>query len=54
VNVTDKKEGWINVYKDVSYRSGRTTSECIYPTREEAIEASAKGCLATVKVEWQE
>jgi hypothetical protein len=54
VNIPEKREGWINVYKDVSYRSGRTTSECIYLTMEEAIEDCTDGYITTVKVEWTE
>jgi hypothetical protein len=53
VNIPEKREGWINVYP-VPESPWRTPSACIYPTREEAIGASAKVCLATVKVEWTE
>jgi hypothetical protein len=53
VNIPEKREGWINVYP-VPESPWRTPSSWLYPTREEAIEASAKGCLATIKVEWQE
>jgi hypothetical protein len=53
VNVPEKREGWINVYP-VPESPWRTPSSWLYPTMEEAIEACAEGCLATIKVEWQE
>ena len=49
----EKKEGWVNVYKeDISY----TTSEEIYQSKEEAIKANIyeNVYLTTVKINWEE
>lgn len=50
--VTEKKEGWINLFK---VNSTMTTGE-IYNTEEEAKSAIAKSLvyISTVKVEWEE
>lgn len=51
--LSEKKEGWVNVYKeDDSY----TTSEEIYESKEEAIKSNPyeEAYLTTVKIEWEE
>ena len=50
--ITEKKEGWINLFK---VNSTMTTGE-IYNTEEEAKSAIAKSLvyISTVKVEWEE
>ena len=50
--VTEKKEGWINLFK---INSAMTTGE-IYNTEEEAKSAIAKSLvyISTVKIEWEE
>ena len=51
--LTEKKEGWVNVYKeDDSY----TTSEEIYESKEKASKANLyeEAYLTTVKIEWEE
>ena len=50
---TEKKEGWVNIYK---YNSNITTGSLVYNTKEEA--ESAKGnrsdYISTIKIEWEE
>lgn len=50
--ITEKKEGWINLFK---VNSATTTGE-VYNTEEEAKSAIAKSLvyISTVKVEWEE
>ena len=50
--VTEKKEGWINLFK---INSAMTTGE-IYNTEEESKSAIAKSLvyISTVKIEWEE
>lgn len=46
----EKKEGWVNVYKDGdnNYRS------TIYTNEKVALSRKGSACLATVKIEWEE
>ena len=48
---SEKKEGWINIYKDddIFYASMN-----IFKTKKEAEDASCNTCIATVKIEWKE
>lgn len=54
--LSEKKEGWVNVYK--SYNVGKTIPcmASIYPTKEEAKKSSVVGFdyVDTVKIEWEE
>lgn len=48
----EKKEGWVNVYKDLAkYITG---GDYIHPTKEEAERQKSDTCIATVKIEWEE
>lgn len=49
--VTEKHEGWVNVYK-----AGNTphSDTCIWPTEEEAKKWANNDYVATVKIEWEE
>ena len=47
----EKKEGWINVYKDGDHFY---SSMDIFKTKKEAEALSCNSCIATVKVEWEE
>ena len=48
---SEKHEGWVNLYKenDNIYASMDT-----FKTKEEAEALSCSGCIATVKIEWEE
>ena len=48
---TEKNERWVNLYKDgdIIYASMNT-----FKTKEEAEELSCSGCIATVRIEWEE
>ena len=43
-----KTEGWINIY------SGSSTGGNIYDSKEEARKMADLGCIATIKIEWEE
>lgn len=43
-----KTEGWINIY------SGSFTGSNIYNSKEEARKMADVGCIATIKIEWEE
>lgn len=51
--VTEKKEGWINVYhyNDIERANA---SGCIYDTKEKALACKNQGCVDTIKIEWEE
>lgn len=50
--VTEKHEGWINIYK---YGRGKyITSEVVYTKKEDAIMGKNKSYLTTIKIEWEE
>lgn len=53
---TEKKNGWINVYKDDEYERGCRFSGGIFNTKEEALEhlTSRYTSVDTVKIEWEE
>lgn len=44
----EKHEGWINIY------SGSSTGGNIYDSEEEARKMADVGCIATIKIEWEE
>lgn len=46
----EKHEGWVNIYKGNKW----FTSSAIWPTEEEAKKLAGFGCIATVKIEWEE
>ena len=52
--VSEKKEGWINIYLDAENSSYVET--CIYKSKEEAEESGKKWSryITTVKIEWEE
>ena len=52
--VSEKKEGWINIYLDVENSSYVGT--CIYKSKEEAEESGKKwsSYITTIKIEWEE
>ena len=52
--VSEKKEGWINIYLDVENSSYVET--CIYKSKEEAEESGKKWSryITTIKIEWEE
>ena len=49
----EKREGWVNVYKDGEYVY---TREYIYGSKEKAKDIAKENinCVATVKIEWEE
>ena len=47
----EKHERWINLYKD---NDGIYASMDTFKTKEEAEALSCSGCIATVKIEWEE
>ena len=46
-----KREGWINLYKDVE---GTYITSQVYETKRSAEASSCRTCIATIKVEWDE
>lgn len=53
---TEKKEGWINIYK-YNLRSMRTPGSQVYNTKEEAESAIGSGLvdyISTIKIQWEE
>ena len=47
----EKKEGWINLYKDVE---GNYVTSQVYETKKSAEASSCRTCIATIKIEWEE
>ena len=47
---SEKHEGWVNIYKGNKW----FTSSAIWPTEEEAKKLAWSGCIATIKIEWEE
>ena len=47
----EKKEGWINLYKDVE---GNYVTSQVYERKESAEASSCRTCIATIKIEWEE
>lgn len=51
---SEKREGWINIYK---YNSGITPGSQVYNTKEEAEAAIGSGLvdyISTIKIQWEE
>ena len=46
-----KREGWINLYKDVE---GTYITSQVYETKTSAEASSCRTCIATIKIEWEE
>ena len=47
----EKKEGWINLYKDVE---GNYVTSQVYETKKSAEASSCRTCISTIKIEWEE
>ena len=58
--VSERHEGWVNIYKAAAPRETlgclvtRYAGSCIWPTEEEAKAAADPDPVATVKIEWEE
>ena len=51
----EKKEGWVNVYKEEINKDIRLMEQTVYKTRKEAYDnASPRDYVDTVKIEWEE
>ena len=51
----EKKEGWVNVYKEESNNNERLIEQTIYQTRKDAFDnACPKGYITTTKINWEE
>lgn len=50
--VGDKYEGWVNIYRDE--QGLEYTGNDVYKTKEDAMDAAEIGCVATIKIEWEE
>lgn len=48
-----KKEGWINIYHYDGIENANAARR-IYDTKEEALSCKNKGCVDTIKIEWEE
>lgn len=48
-----KKEGWINIYHYDGIENANAARR-IYDTKEEALACGNKGCVDTIKIEWEE
>ena len=48
----EKHEGYVNVYRNVVYNE--TYCGKIYASKEEARKMADAGCIATIKIEWEE
>lgn len=46
--VTEKKQGWINIYKD------NILGTFVYDTEDEALLHKDNDCIATTQIEWEE
>lgn len=51
--VSEKKEGWINIYHYDGIENANAARR-IYDTKEEALSCKNKGCVDTIKIEWEE
>ena len=47
----EKKEGWINLYKNVE---GKYVTSQVYETKRSAEASSCRTCISTIKIEWDE
>ena len=51
----EKKEGWVNVYREESNNNERLIEQTIYKTRKDAFEhACPQGYITTTKINWEE
>ena len=51
----EKKEGWVNVYREESNNNERLIEQTIYKTRKDAFDnACPKGYITTTKINWKE
>ena len=51
----EKKEGWVNVYKEENNDDEHFTEKVIYKTRKDAFDnACPKGYVKTIKISWEE
>ena len=51
----EKKEGWVNVYREESNNNERLIEQTIYKTRKDAFDnACPKGYITTTKINWEE
>ena len=51
----EKKEGWVNVYREESNNNERLIEQTIYKTRQDAFEkACPQGYITTTKINWEE
>lgn len=46
-----KHEGWINIYKDALINH---TIQCVFNTKEQALDSKLAGYITTIKIEWEE
>ena len=51
--VPEKKEGWINIYHYDGIENANAARR-IYDAKEEALSCKNKGCVDTIKIEWEE
>lgn len=49
-----KKEGWVNIYPSKPLETLRRQVSEIYSSKEEALKYKVTGCIATIKIEWEE
>ena len=58
--VSERHEGWVNIYKAAAPRETlgclvtRYAGSCIWPTEEEAKASADPDPVATIKIEWEE
>ena len=51
----EKKEGWVNVYREESNNNERLIEQTIYKTRKDAFDkACPQGYITTTKINWEE
>ena len=51
----EKKDGWVNVYKEETNNNERLIEQTIYKTRKDAFDnACPKGYITTTKIKWEE
>ena len=51
----EKKEGWVNVYREETNNNERLIEQTIYKTRKDAFDkACPKGYITTTKINWEE
>ncbi|MCL1615085.1 hypothetical protein M3090_01495 [Bacteroides sp. ET71] len=51
----EKKEGWVNVYREESNNNERLIEQIIYKTRKDAFDnACPQGYITTTKINWEE